>query len=85
MAEAAEPGGYCPFVTSNPTGLTIPTLSNTPTRFSPGSLGSCGSMQVIYPITLIPTVFASMFSGGTYNGAPASPAVSTAAFKNEQC
>ena len=83
--EGAQPGGYYPYVTSNQSGLIIPTLSNASTSYSPGSQGQYEYMQVIYPITFLPTVFASMLSGGaTYNGSPAFLAVSTAAFRNEQ-
>ena len=87
--EAAQPAGYYTYLnnpsSSNPSGLIIPTLSNASTQFLPGSQGSYEYLQVIYPITYFPSVFASMFSNGaTYNGAPAYLAVSTAVFKNEQ-
>ena len=83
--EAAQPGGYYAYVTSNQSGLIIPTLSNASTQYSLGAQGSYEYLQVIYPITFMPTIFATMFGGGaTYNGSPAFLAISTAAFRNEQ-
>lgn len=82
--EAAQPGGYYSYVNSSQTALVIPTLSNASAQFSPGQQGSYEYIQVIYPITFIPKMFASILGGATYQGSPAYLAVSTAAFRNEQ-
>ncbi len=83
--EAAQPSGYYAFATSNQSGLIIPTLSNTSAQYSPGAQGAYEYLQVIYPITFIPSAFATALgSRATFNGSPAYLAVSTAAFRNEQ-
>ena len=82
--EAAQPGGYYAYVTANQSGLVIPSLSNSSSQFSPGTAGSYEYVQVIYPITFIPGLFASILGGATYQGSPAYLVVSTAAFRNEQ-
>ena len=85
VTEAAQPGGYYAYVTSNQSGLIIPALSNGSTQFSPGAQGSYEYLEVIYPITFIPAMFASILGGAAvYNGSPAYLAISTAAFRNEQ-
>ena len=82
--EASQPGGYYSYVTSNQSGLIIPTLSNSSSQYSPGTGGSYEYVQVIYPITFIPSLFASVLGRATYQGSPAYLVVSTAAFRNEQ-
>jgi Flp pilus assembly protein TadG len=85
VSEAAGPNGYYLFANNTQTGLIIPTLSNSSSQFNPGIQASYVYMQVIYPITFLPSFMASMFSAGvTYNGSPAYLTVSTAAFRNEQ-
>lgn len=82
--EAAQPGGYYPFVNANQTALLIPALSNASAQFTPGVQGNYVYVQVVYPITFIPALLAPYLGGATYQGASAYLAVSTAAFQNEQ-
>ena len=85
VTPGAQPGGYYQFVNSNATQLILPALSNASTQYSPGRQSSYEYLQVIYPITFLPTYFASILSGGhTYKGSPAFLIVATAAFRNEQ-
>lgn len=84
VAEAAGPAGYYAFVNSNQTALLTPTLSNAAAQFSPGLQGSYVYLQIVYPMAIVPAVFAKMFGTATYNGAPAYLSVATAAFRNEQ-
>lgn len=84
LQEAAQPNGYYTFANSNQTGLIIPTLSNTAAQFNPGTQGSYVYVQIIYPMTMLPSFMAGLFGSATYNGAPAYLNVSTAAFRNEQ-
>ena len=75
---------YYTLVNSTQTSL-IPTLSNSATQFNPGVQTDYVYLQVIYPITFLPSFMTKLLSGGaTYNGSPAYLAVSTAAFRNEQ-
>ncbi len=83
--EAISPGGYYAYVKSDVSGLIVPALSNASAQFSAGSQSSYEYLQVIYPVTFLPTALASILSGGVqYNGTSAYLIVSTAAFKNEQ-
>ncbi|MDX7953809.1 pilus assembly protein [Lichenihabitans sp. Uapishka_5] len=82
--EATSPGGYYSFVKSGAAGLVIPQLSNSVAQYSVGVQGSYEYLQVIYPITFLPSFVTSLFSSQTYNGVAAYMAVSTAAFRNEQ-
>ena len=85
LVEAAQPGGYYSFVQRNQQGLIIPPLSNGGAKYDVGVQSSYEYVQVIYPITFLPGLIASLLSrGATYNGVPAYIAVSTAAFRNEQ-
>ena len=85
IAEAAGPQGYYAYANSGTTALTTPTLSNANATFSPGTQQSFEYVQVVYPVTLLPSFIASLIGGGaTYKGAPAFVITSTAAFKNEQ-
>lgn len=84
VAEGAQPSGYYAFVNSNQTHLTIPALSNASAQYSLGIQGSYQYVQVVYPITFIPSMFASILGGATYKGSSAYLVVSTAAFRNEQ-
>lgn len=84
VTEAAGPAGYYTYVNSGATALTIPALSNGAASYSLGSAQSYEYLQILYPVTFMPSVFASFLGGGvTYNGSPAFLLVSTAAFKNE--
>ncbi|MCX8252479.1 MAG: pilus assembly protein [Beijerinckiaceae bacterium] len=82
--EAAQPGGYYSYVTANQSGLIIPALSNSSAQFSPGTAGSYEYVQVIYPITFIPSLISQFLGGATYQGSAAYLVVSTVAFRNEQ-
>ena len=84
VTEAAGPAGYYAYANSGQTGLVLPTLSNASSQYSPGLQGSYEYVQVVYPITFIPSLFASILGTATYQGAPAYLVVSTAAFRNEQ-
>ena len=76
---------YYTLVNSSQTSLIVPTLSNSSTQFNPGVQKDYVYLQVIYPITFLPSFMANLLSGGaTYNGSPAYLAISTAAFRNEQ-
>ena len=82
--EAAQPGGYYAFVNSNQSALIIPTLSNASSAYTPGAQGNYEYVQVIYPITFIPSIFASILGKATYQGSSAYLLVSTSTFRNEQ-
>ena len=85
VEKKASPNGYYTFVNANQTQITIPTLSNTGAKFDLGSQSDYIYLQVIYPITVLPSFMMRLLGGGaTYNGSPAYLAVSTAAFRNEQ-
>ncbi len=85
VTEAAQPAGYYAFVNSSATALLMPALSDASSTYSPGSRQSYEYLQLVYPVTFMPAVFARMFGGGaTFNGAPAFLIVATAAFRNEQ-
>ena len=85
VKNAAQPSGYYTLVKSDQTGLLIPALSNGSTQFDLGVQGSYVYLQVMYPLTQLPTLFTNLFSPGiTYNGNAAYLLVSTIAFRNEQ-
>jgi Flp pilus assembly protein TadG len=76
--------GYYTYVKSDLSGLAIPPLTPGSGQYTLGTRGQFQYLLVIYPITFLPSVFASMLGGGaTFNGAPAYLNVSTAAFRNE--
>ena len=76
---------YYTLVNISQTALLIPTLSNSTTQFRPGTQTDYVYLQVIYPISFLPSFMAKLLSSGaTYHGSPAYLAVSTAAFRNEQ-
>lgn len=84
IQEAARPKGYYQLVDSNASSINIPQLSNSSTSFSPGSQGSYEYLQIIYPVTFMPSFIAKLISGGNnYNGSPAFLLTSTIAFRNE--
>lgn len=85
VPRGANPGGYYAFVKSDMTGLALPKLDAASGQFTLGKQGEYQYLQVIYPITFLPSVVASWLSGGaTYNGKPAFLAVSGAAFRTER-
>lgn len=80
----SSPGGYYSFVKPDMSGLVIPPLTPGVGQYTLGPRGAYQYLLVIYPITFLPSAFASILGGGaTYNGAPAYLTVSTAAFRNE--
>ena len=84
VTEAAQPGGYYTYVNSGATALNVPALSNGSASYSLGAAQSYEYLEIVYPVTFMPSSFTSFFGGGaTYNGSPAFLLVSTAAFKNE--
>lgn len=84
VTPASQPGGYYGYVKSDISGLTIPPLSPGSGQFTLGTQGAYQYLQVIYPVTFLPSGFAAMLSGGaTFNGKAAYLAIGTAAFRNE--
>ena len=84
VKEDVSPKGYYGLINATQTGLSIPVLSNSGSKYDPGIQSDYVYLQVIYPITILPSFMSSILSGGaTYNGSPAFLAVSTAAFRNE--
>ncbi len=79
-----ESNGYSTFIQTGNAGLVIPALSNASASYSPGGTGSYEYLQVIYPITFLPSALLKFFGNATYNGSSAYLLVSTAAFRNEQ-
>jgi Flp pilus assembly protein TadG len=80
----SSPSGYYSFVESDVSGLVIPPLTPGSGQYTLGPRGAYQYLLVVYPITFLPSAFAAILGGaGTFNGAPAYLAVSTAAFRNE--
>lgn len=85
VTEASQPAGYYSYVKSDVSGLTIPALTPGTSQFTLGAQGDYQYLQVIYPVTFLPSGFAAMLSGGaTFNGKSVYLAIATAAFRNEQ-
>ncbi|GJE58420.1 hypothetical protein MPOCJGCO_0501 [Methylobacterium trifolii] len=85
VPKAVQPSGYYGYVKSDMSGLVVPALTPGSGQFNLGTRGDYQYLQVIYPITFLPSAFAPMLSGGlTYNGKAAYLAISTVAFRNEQ-
>ncbi len=85
IPQAVQPAGYYSYVKSDMSGLKIPALTPGTGTFDLGTQGDFQYLQVIYPITFLPSGFASILSGGaTFNGQAAYLAIATAAFRNEQ-
>ncbi len=84
----AEQSGYAQFIQAGNAGLVIPALSNGSASYSPGGPGGTANsyeyLQVIYPVTFLPSALLKFFGTATYNGSPAYLLVSTAAFENER-
>lgn len=79
-----SPSGYYSYVKSDLSGLAMPPLTPSAGQYTLGTRGQFQYLLVIYPITILPSAFASMLGGGaTFNGAPAYLTISTAAFRNE--
>ena len=76
--------GYYAFVKPDLSGLLIPPLTSGAGQYNLGSRGTYQYLQVIYPITFLPSALASVLgAGATYNGSPAYLTIATAAFRNE--
>ncbi|PXW65515.1 TadE/TadG family type IV pilus assembly protein [Methylobacterium sp. B4] len=85
VPKGVQPGGYYAFVNADRSGLALPKIEAASGQFKLGGRGEYQYLQVIYPITFLPSIVASwMSSGTTYNGKPAFLAVSGAAFRNER-
>ncbi|MDV2985810.1 UNVERIFIED_CONTAM: pilus assembly protein [Methylobacteriaceae bacterium AG10] len=85
VPKAVQPGGYYSFVSSDMNGVIVSNLATGTGVLNLGARGDYQYLQVVYPITFLPTPIASWLSGGaTYKGKPAYLAVSAAAFRNEQ-
>jgi Flp pilus assembly pilin Flp len=84
VTTGSSPSGYYSFVKSDMSGLALPALAPGSGQYTLGSRGAYQYLLVMYPITFMPSAFASILGGSaTYNGAPAYLTVSTAAFRNE--
>ncbi|MDP4002063.1 TadE/TadG family type IV pilus assembly protein [Methylobacterium sp. NEAU K] len=84
VTPGTSPSGYYAYVKSDVSGLLIPSLTPSSGQYTLGTRGQYQYLLVIYPITFLPSAFASILGGGaTYNGAPAYLTISTAAFRNE--
>ena len=85
LAKAPVANLYYSLVNSAQTGVAIPTLSNGGASYDPGIQGDYIFVEVIYPMTFLPSFMSSIVgASATYNGTPAYLAVSTATFRNEQ-
>ena len=74
-------GGYYTFIKSDRTGLLVPDQSGGTSQYNLGNAGDYQYLQVIYPIPVLPSAFASMLGN---QGSKSYLAVSTAAFRNEK-
>ncbi len=84
VAQGMQPNGYYTLVNAGVTALNLPALIVDAGAYTVGGAGAYQYLQVIYPVTFIPGVFARILGGGaTYGGSPAFLLVSTATFKNE--
>ena len=84
MTEAAQPNGYYTLVNANQTGVIVPNLSNSSTAYSTGVQASYEYLQLVYPITFLPSFFTKIFGAGvSFNGSPAVLLTATIAFRNE--
>ena len=76
---------YYSLINGTQTGVAIPTLSNAGASFDPGIQGDYIYVQIVYPMTFLPSFMSSIVgASASYNGTPAYLAVSTATFRNEQ-
>ena len=78
-------GSYYNYVTSDQSGLKIPTLTPGIGQFTLGTQGQYQYLQVIYPITFLPSFITEVIAAqATYKGKPAYLMISTAAFRVER-
>ncbi|SEP48798.1 TadE-like protein [Methylobacterium sp. ap11] len=83
VPKATAPGYYA-YVKSDQSGLTLPALTPGSGQFTLGSQGDYQYLQVIYPITFLPSFMTAWLDASTmYNGKPAYLIISTAAFRVE--
>ena len=76
---------YYNYINSDQSGLAIPTLTPGIGQFTLGTQGQYQYLQVIYPITFLPSFITEMIATqATYKGKPAYLMISTAAFRVEQ-
>nr|WP_245291927.1 TadE/TadG family type IV pilus assembly protein [Methylobacterium tarhaniae] len=77
--------GYYAYVNSDQSGLKIPALTAGSGQFTLGTQGRYQYLQVIYPITFLPSFMTGWLdASATYKGKPAYLVISTAAFRVEQ-
>ena len=81
FTEGASPSGFYSFVNANQSGLTAPPLNNSQTSYCLGAGSAYVFVQVVYPMPLLTTAFASWAT--TYNGQNVMLLTSGAAFRNE--
>ncbi|TNC15265.1 pilus assembly protein [Methylobacterium terricola] len=81
-----DPGsGYYGYVKSDQSGLKLPALTPGNGQFTLGTQGQYQYLQVIYPITFLPSALTSWLDASvTYKDKPAYLLISTAAFRVEQ-
>ncbi len=78
-------GTYYTYVNSDQSGLKIPPLTPGSGQFTLGTQGQYQYLQVIYPVTFLPSFLTSLIATqATYQGKPAYLIISTAAFRVEQ-
>lgn len=85
VSQGSKPNGYYNFVNSDATALNMPVLNVDSNPYSPGVQQAYVYMQVVYPLTSIPSFLTSLLGQNTnYNGKQSYLLESTAVFKNEQ-
>ena len=83
VPKATAPGYYA-YVKADQSGLALPALTPGSGQFTLGSQGDYQSLQVIYPVTFLPSFMTAWLDASTmYNGKPAYLIISTAAFRVE--
>ena len=76
---------YYKYINSDQSGLAIPALTPGIGQFTLGTQGEYQYLQVIYPITFLPSFVTDLIATqATYKGKPAYLLISTAAFRVEQ-
>jgi Flp pilus assembly protein TadG len=77
--------GYYAYAKSDLSGLKLPALTSGTGQFTLGGQGDYQYLQVIYPVTILPSFMTSWLdASATYNGKAAYLITSTAAFRVEQ-
>lgn len=84
VPKAASPGYYA-YVKTDRSGLTVPPLTPGSGQFTLGGQGDYQYLQVIYPVTILPSFMTGWLdASATYKGKAAYLVMSTAAFRVEQ-